>query len=193
MAKTNGKTVPCTKRFSMKIESTHYYGCKRILSREQEIIVEFRERFSGTKNIAYVLHIETQVVRRHRQSIWSELVMLVPSSDQAEIPYFKNDMLSLFEDAQIDFITTVQAENDTRFPDENRPPANEKSVNLPTISIPHFTGAHTEWKQFHDVSNLSYTRMRNLPAVTNFSIYSAHWRERLVTWWHATMYVTTII
>lgn len=85
-----------------------------------------------------------------------EIVMLVPTADQSAIEYFKLDQPQAFEDAQFDFLVTVQAEYETKFPD--KPPASREraehlssQINLPTVSIPSFSGAHTEWKQFHDL------------------------------------------
>lgn len=63
----------------------------------------------------------------------------------------------LFEDTKIDYITAVQGEYDEKFPDERAPQANPNgthlwsSTSLPTVTIPHFSGAHTEWKAFHDL------------------------------------------
>lgn len=86
-----------------------------------------------------------------------ELVMLIPSSDQVTMSYFKDDVLTQFEDAQIDFITAVQAEYDVKFPDEAAPKTNDRTehvasnTSLPAIAIPEFSGAHSDWKTFHDL------------------------------------------
>lgn len=85
-----------------------------------------------------------------------EIVTLVPTADRSETPYFKEDTATLFEDHQLEFITTVQNEYELKFPDGPPQPEHKEenlssNVTLPPISIPRFTGAPTDWKAFHDI------------------------------------------
>lgn len=90
--------------------------------------------------------------RNHR-----ELIKLVPTSEMQSYPYFKKEHLTLFEDAQIDYITTLQSEFEAKFPETERPHPEPKAehlpsnVSLPPISVPRFSGTPTEWKAFHDI------------------------------------------
>lgn len=103
-----------------------------------------------------------------------ELVTLVPSGDQMTLNYFKKDLSQAFEDGQYDFLIAVQAEYENKFPEERPPSSRDKSehlsahVNLPTISVPSFSGAHTEWKQFHDIFKSIVHSNEKLPGSHKF-------------------------
>lgn len=113
-----------------------------------------------------------------------ELITLIPTSEKSSYSYFKDDYATMFEDMQIDYITAVQGEHDTKFQNERAPQGNTNGTHLwsgtslPTVTIPHFSGAHTEWKAFHDLFRSIVHSNEKCLAVTNFNICSVHCLER---------------
>lgn len=85
-----------------------------------------------------------------------ELIRIVPNDEYNEYPYFTQDYVTQFEDAHIDYVSTLQTDHDKKFPSEQRASAGDRehhltaSAHLPTIDFPHFAGEPSKWKEFHD-------------------------------------------
>lgn len=108
------------------------------------------------------------------QSNHRKLVALVPIEDRDSHSYFEEDHMSLFEEAQMEFITTLHIEQEKRFPEESVQPVPDNDaylapqIKLPTITIPHFSGSYTEWKTFHDIFRSIVHKNNKLPGSHKF-------------------------
>lgn len=103
-----------------------------------------------------------------------EIVRTVSSDDYKDYPYFTQDFVTQFEDAHIDYVSTLQTDHDQKFPSAQRPTAGDKeqhltaSAHLPAIDFPHFAGEPTKWKEFHDTfRSLIHTNVK-LPGSHKF-------------------------
>lgn len=102
------------------------------------------------------------------------LVEQIPRKEQGTCPYFSEDISEQFENAQIDYLSVLQSAHDERFPDETNARSNENEfhlksgVTLPTVSIPNFSGAHTEWKTFYDLFRSIVHKNEKLPGSHKF-------------------------
>lgn len=93
---------------------------------------------------------------------------------QKDFSYFTRDYATLFEDAQIDYVTAIQLEYDAKFPDQQNTNTGgntsnlQPNIKLPTVSIPTFSGAHTEWKTFYDMFRAIVHNNTKLPGSYKF-------------------------
>lgn len=146
------------------------------LDRAQKALINFKK--DGAARKTGRLYYQTKITKFGKivdefESNHREIVTLVPTSDTQLHDYFKDDHASLFEDAQLDFITTVQGEYEAKF-HENEPPKEDarsehlkSHVQLPPITIPRFSGSPTEWKAFHDIFKSMIHYNPNLPGSHN--------------------------
>lgn len=153
----------------LKLQGDFYERAKKSLAnfRKDNAVRKSTKLYYNTK-LAPFGKIVTDFEDNHR-----ELISLVPTADQQSYSYFRNDHAELFEDAQIDFITAVQFEYESKFPDqpvhrEENTASLHPNIKLPTVSIPTFSGAHTEWKTFYDMFRAIVHTNEKLPGSYKF-------------------------
>lgn len=153
----------------LKLQCDYYERAKKSLTnfRKDNGTRKSTKLYYNTKLAAFG-KIVAEFEDNHR-----ELVSLIPTADQGTYSYFKNDYTTLFEDAQIDYITTVQSEYETKFPEhpirtEENTSTLHPNIKLPTVSIPTFSGAHTEWKTFYDMFRAIVHSNEKLPGSYKF-------------------------
>lgn len=132
-----------------------------------------------TQRIFYERQFESvpQLVRDFQED-HELLVGNLSSEEKKGYAYFTGDAAEQFEDAQMDFIIALQKEQEAYFPPVNNAPPVSNAANnhahlvpklsLPTISIPTFNGAHTEWKTFHDLFKSIIHTNEHLPGSHKF-------------------------
>lgn len=153
----------------LKLQGDYYDRSKKSLSnfRKDNTARKSTRLYYNTKMSAFE-KIVAAFEDNHR-----ELVSLIPTSDQKLYSYFQNDYATLFEDAQIDYVTAMQSEYETKFPEqpkftEENSASLHPNIKLPTVSIPSFSGAHTEWKTFYDMFRAIVHNNEKLPGSYKF-------------------------
>lgn len=147
------------------------------VSRVQKFLINFAKDPADRKSKRIYYQTKFEVLAKIVASFEANhriLVEQIPRKEQGMCPYFSEDISEQFENAQIDYLNVLQSAHDERFPDETNARSNENEfhlksgVTLPTVSIPNFSGAHTEWKTFYDLFRSIVHKNEKLPGSHKF-------------------------
>lgn len=102
------------------------------------------------------------------------LLKMIPRSQQGDYQYFKESVVNDFEDVQVEFVSLVQQDHETRHPTAHETPTMNNDMNLtsaaalPPVKIPPFSGAYADWKSFHDLFKSIVHKNERLPGSHKF-------------------------